>query len=114
MIVVQDLEQEVVVASNRLVTSRRESHGWLVTGAKESRVGNAGRRISGTSRGEFAIPERESRVARLITEREGNCGWLLNPGQESHVVRLVTGVGESHGGGLSAVGRSSARRIGVT
>ena len=114
MIVIQNLEQEVVVACNRLVTSGRESHGWLVTGAKESLVGRAGKTISKTNRGEVAIPGRESLVARLVTEGNGNFGWLLNPGQESHVVRLVTGVGESHGRRLRAVGRSSASRIEMT
>ena len=114
MILIQNLEQEVVVACNRLVTSGRESHGWLVTGAKESLVGIASKTISRSSRGKVAIPGRESRVDRLVTEGNGNFGWLINPGQESRGFRLVTGVGESHGRRLRAVGRSGARRIEIT
>ena len=39
-IVVQNLEYEVVVVvCTRLFTSGRESHGWPVTGVKESLVG---------------------------------------------------------------------------
>ena len=99
---------------NRLFTSGRESHGRLVTGVKESLVGRARWSVSKCSREEIAIPGRESLVVGLVTGRDGIFDWLFNPGQEGHVFRLVTGLGESHGRRLRAVGGSSANRIDMT